>query len=75
MKGQRNCSLSAWFPSLEKGLERNGLENSYLILTWLEFTEFGVHWLYRTSRNFFLLGRRHCDCENFLLLFFYPTLG
>ena len=38
MKGQRNCSLSARFPSLEKGLERNGLENLYLILTWLEFT-------------------------------------
>ena len=38
MKGQRNCSLSAWFPSLEKRLERNDLENSYLILTWLQFT-------------------------------------
>ena len=42
MKGQRNCSLSAWFPSLEKCLERNGLENSYLILTWLEFSDFAL---------------------------------
>ena len=37
MKGQKNCLLSAWFSSLEKRLERNGFENSYLILTWPEF--------------------------------------
>ena len=38
MKGQINCLVSAWFSSLEKRLEQNGLENSYFILTWLEFT-------------------------------------
>ena len=33
LKDERNCSLSARFPSLEKRLERNRLENSYLIVT------------------------------------------
>ena len=35
--GQRNCSISAWFSSLEKRFERNGFENLYLISTGLKF--------------------------------------
>ena len=33
VEGSEKLFTFAWFPSLEKCLERNGLENSYLILT------------------------------------------